>query len=458
LDYDVIIIGAGPAGMFAGYELTKNSKLKTLIIDMGLDASKRKCPIEKWKKCTKCDPCHIMCGVGGAGTLSSGLLNLRPDIGGDITTLVDNDIDVANELVQYVDDIFQSFGAPKEIYQPTQKEAEELSRKAAAAGIEFVPIPQRHIGSDKSPQVIQNMKNYLEKKGIKFKLKTRVERFEPHKVILSNGKELTCKYILAAPGRVGAEWMKKQGDLLNIKTKHTPIDVGVLVEIPSVVLAPIYNLARDPKFHIYTDTYDDFVRTFCVNHKGFVVEEVYDGFIGVNGHAMVGKRSLNSNFAFLVRVSLTEPLEDTTAFALSIANQASILGGKKPLLQRLGDLKHGKRSTWDRINRSSVKPTLKSVTPGDIAMALPHRILTDIIEGLDKLDKVMPGVASPTTLLYAPEIKFSANQFPVDRNLETTAEDIFVAGDGAGLSRGLVQAAVTGIIAARGILNKNSAK
>jgi uncharacterized FAD-dependent dehydrogenase len=456
LDYDVIIIGAGPAGMFGGYELVEKTDFKVLIVDMGLDAKKRKCPIEKWKQCAKCDPCHIMSGVGGAGTLSSGLLNLRPDIGGNINSLVGNNSEVANNLIQYVDDIFQKFGAPKELYKPTQKESEELSRKAAAAGIEFVPIPQRHIGTDMSPVVIQNMKDYLVEKGIKFMLKTRITKIEPHKVILNNGNELKAKYILAAPGRVGAEWMKKQGDHLGIKTKHTPIDVGLRVEIPSVILAPIYNIARDPKFHIYTDKYDDFVRTFCVNHKGFVVEEVYDGFIGVNGHALVGKRSENSNFAFLVRVALTEPLEDTTAYALSIANQTSILGGRKPILQRLGDLKHGNRSTWERINRSSVRPTLKSVTPGDIAMALPHRILTDIIEGLDKLDSVIPGVASPTTLLYAPEIKFSANRFPVDKNLETTIEDLFVAGDGVGLSRGLVQAAVTGIIAAKGIINKNS--
>ncbi|MHA1754583.1 MAG: NAD(P)/FAD-dependent oxidoreductase [Candidatus Odinarchaeia archaeon] len=455
MDYDVLIIGAGPAGMFAAYELVENTNLKIIIIDKGLDVNRRKCPVNSYSLCAKCDPCHIMCGVGGAGTLSSGLLNLRPDIGGDITSLTNNDEQAAYKLINYVDEIFLKFGAPKEVYQPYQKEAEELSRKAAAAGIEFVPIPQRHIGSDKSPQVIQNMKDYLVNKRVKFKLKTQVESIEPHKVITKDGKEYKAKYIISAPGRVGAEWMKKQGEKLGIKTKHAPIDVGVRVEIPSVILAPIYNIARDPKFHIYTDKYDDFVRTFCVNHKGFVVEEVYDGFVGVNGHAMVDKRSNNSNFAFLVRIALTEPLEDTTAFARSIANQTSILGGKKPILQRLGDLKHGNRSTWERINRSNVKPTMKSVTPGDIAMALPHRILTDIIEGLEKLDAVMPGVASPTTLLYAPEIKFSANQFPVDNNLETTIEDLFVAGDGVGLSRGLVQAAATGILAARGVINKN---
>ncbi len=455
MEYDVIIIGAGPAGMFAAYEIAKNSNLKTLIIDRGYDVDKRVCPVSSYSLCTKCNPCNVMSGVGGAGTLSSGLLNLRPDIGGDITGLV-KDEEEAYNIVKYVDDIFLSFGAPTEIYEPSPKDVEELSRKAAAVGIEFVPIPQRHMGTDKSPEVIKNMKNYLVEKGVGFMLKTDVTVIEPHKVTLKTGEQLSCKYILAAPGRVGAEWMKQQGKALGIHTSHMPIDVGVRVEIPAVVLAPIFNIARDPKFHIYTDTYDDFVRTFCVNHRGFVVEEVYDGFVGVNGHAMVGQKSPNSNFAFLVRVALTEPLEDTTAYASSIAHQASILGGKRPILQRLGDLKHGNRSTWERIRRSNVKPTMTSVTPGDIAMALPHRILTDITEGLEKLDAVMPGVDSPTTLLYAPEIKFSANRFPVDSNLETTVEDLFVAGDGVGLSRGLVQAAATGIIAARGIINKHS--
>ncbi|MHA1332486.1 MAG: NAD(P)/FAD-dependent oxidoreductase [Candidatus Odinarchaeia archaeon] len=455
METDVAIIGAGPAGLFAAYELTKHTdKLDIIIIDRGYDVEKRKCPINTFSLCTRCNPCHIMCGVGGAGTLSSGLLNLRPDIGGDLTALMKN-ADEAERLVKYVDDIFLFFGAPKELYYPDPDSAEELSRKAAAVGIEFVPIPQRHIGTDNAPKVIKNIKEYLVKKKVKFMLGTEVESIEKGYLKLKNGTTIEAKYILAAPGRVGANWMASQAAKLGIHTYYEPIDVGVRVEIPAIVLDPVFKIARDPKFHIYTKTYDDFVRTFCVNHKGFVVEEVYDGFVGVNGHAMVGKRSQNSNFAFLVRIGLTEPLEDTTAYARSIASQVSILGGKKPLIQRLGDLRQGHRSTWERISRSGVKPTLKSVTPGDIAMALPHRILTDILEGLDKLDAVIPGVASSSTLLYAPEIKFSANRVPVNENMESPVENLFVAGDGVGLSRGLVTAAATGILAAQGILKKH---
>ncbi|MFX0068639.1 MAG: NAD(P)/FAD-dependent oxidoreductase [Promethearchaeota archaeon] len=455
MEADVAIIGAGPAGLFAAYELLNSTKMKILVIDKGLDVDKRKCPITTFSLCTKCNPCHVMSGVGGAGTLSSGLLNLRPDIGGDLTSLV-GDQKEAEELIKYVDKVFVSFGAPKKIYSPNAEDVTNLSRKAAAAGIEFVPIPQRHIGTDNAPKVVLNFKKYLESKGVKFLLRKEVSRIETGELSLKGGAKVKAKYIIAAPGRIGADWIAKEAERLGIPARHEPIDVGVRVEVPAIILDPIIEIARDPKFHIYTETYDDFLRTFCVNHRGFVVTEVYDGFVGVNGHAMVGKSSENTNFAFLVRIALTEPLEDTSAYARSIASQISILGGKKPLLQRLGDLRHGNRSTWDRISRSNVKPTLRSVTPGDIAMALPHRILTDIIEGLNKLDAVIPGVASSSTLLYAPELKFSALRLYTNPDLETTVENVFVAGDGVGLSRGLVTAAATGIIAARGIINKSS--
>ena len=284
-------------------------------------------------------------------------------------------------------------------------------------------------------------------------METKALDVEPGKLKLNNG-ELEAKYILLAPGRIGANWLANVAKKLSIPTRYGPIDIGVRVEVPAYVMEPVVRVNRDPKFHIYTDTYDDFVRTFCVNHQGFVVKEVYDDFVGVNGHSMTGVFSENTNFAFLVRIELTEPLEDTTAYGRSVALQTTILGGGQPLIQRLGDLRMGRRSTWKRIMHSHVRPTLKSVTPGDIAMAMPHRIVADILEGLEKLDEIIPGVASSSTLLYAPEIKFSANRIMTNSDLETPAENIFVAGDGAGLSRGLVTAAATGVIAGRGILKK----
>ena len=454
LDYDVIIVGAGPAGMFAAYEIKTavKERLSVCIVDQGFDVYKRKCPVQSYKMCTNCKVCNIMSGVGGAGTLSDGLLNLRPDIGGDLREFVGEK--ESWELVNLVDSIFLKYGAPEAVYRGDIAAAVDLQRRAASVGIKFLPITQRHMGSDGAPKVIDNFKNDLERMGVKFLLATHVKSLEKGKIILDDNSVKTARYVLLAPGRVGADWAGTLAKNLSIPTKHEPIDIGVRVEVPAFVMAPIISVNRDPKFHIYTDTYDDFVRTFCVNHEGFVVKEVYDGIVGVNGHSMTETPSENSNFAFLVRVVLTEPTEDTTAYGRSVVQQATILGGGEPIIQRLGDLRMGRRSTWVRISHSNVKPSLRSAPPGDIAMAMPHRIVADIQEGLEKLDEIIPGVASSSTLLYAPEIKFSANKFQVDANFETPVENLFAAGDGVGLSRGIVGAAATGILAGKGILRK----
>jgi len=448
----VVIVGAGPAGLFAAKEIVETSRLRTLIVDMGRDVDDRVCPATAYKSCKKCSPCSIMCGVGGAGTLSSGLLNLRVDIGGDLRDLVDEA--TAWDLVKYVDSVFVEHGAPAKIYSPLPDEEEDLVRKAAAVGVDFLPIPQRHIGTDNAPQVIKSLKKDLERQGVHFLLQRTVSHLAAGRVTLNGEEDVACRYVIAAPGRSGANWLAQEAHRLKLPTKYQPIDIGVRVEVPAVVMDPVTRISRDPKFHIYTDTYDDFVRTFCVNAWGFVVQEVYDDFIGVNGHSRTDQLSDNTNFAFLVRVGLTEPLEDTSAYGRTIARQTTTLGGGKPLLQRLGDLKGGRRSTWERLRRGNVAPTLLNVTPGDISMGLPHRIVTDLIEGLDKLDHVVPGVSSNSTLLYAPEVKFSANRVITDTHLETPLENLFVAGDGAGLSRGLITSAATGVLAARGLLRK----
>lgn len=451
--FDVVIIGAGPAGLFAAHELAYKARLSILIIDQGKDVDERICSAKEYKFCRKCSPCNILCGVGGAGTLSGGLLNLRPDIGGNLLEFISSE-DEAWRLIEYVDSIFLKYGAPKQIVHVDNEMVELLKRKAAAAGAKFIPIPQRHIGSDKAPLVIKNFKKDLELKGVKFLLNKHVSKIDKGKATLSDGTIINCKYLIACPGRVGAEWLANEAKRLGIPTKHEPIDIGVRIEVPAVIMDPIIKINRDPKFHIYTKTYDDFVRTFCVNHRGFVVQEVYGNFVGVNGHSMIGIQSQNTNFALLVRISLTEPIEDTTAYGRSITKIATILGGGRPIIQRLGDLRMGRRSTWSRLSHSHVKPTLRSATPGDIAMVLPHRILTDILEGLDILDKIIPGVASSSTLLYAPEVKFSANRIETNNELETPIEGIYVAGDGAGLSRGITIAAATGVIVARSIIKR----
>ena len=448
----MLIIGAGPAGLFAAYELSKNSKLSVTVIEWGRGIEQRACPAFKTGKCIGCVPCQIMCGLGGAGGMSSGILNLRYDIGGDLSKLTKS-VPKAEALVKEVDEIFVKHGTPKKVYGMDTQRTEELTRKAAAAGIEFIPIPQRHIGSEYLPRVINSFRRKLEKQGVKFMLNSRVERIGKNEVVV-DGKKIKGRYILAAPGRVGAEWFAGQARELGVKLTHGPIDIGARVEVPAVVYEFLTEINRDPKFHIRTKTFDDFVRTFCTNERGWVMEERYDDHVGVNGQSLRGKKSPNTNFALLVHIELTQPVTDTTAYGRSIAYLATTIGGGRPLLQRMGDLRAGRRSTQERVEQGHVVPTLKSVTPGDISMALPSRIVTDILEGLDRLDKVAPGVASDSTLLYAPEVKFYAMQINVDQNMETNVPNLFVAGDGAGLSRGIITAAATGLLAARGIIAK----
>ena len=451
--YDVVVVGAGPAGLFAAYEIACNSSLKILILDKGKDIINRQCPsLKEFQRCFKCSPCNILCGLGGAGGLSDGKLNLKSDVGGNLEEFVSKE--EADDLVKKIDDIFLEHGASEKLYG---KNSHELESKAAAVGLEFIPIPQRHIGSDKLPSVVTSIKSFLESKGVKIQLNSEVEDIESsgiYRLKCANGEVIESRFVLCATGRYGADWITAQAKKLKINTRFAPIDIGVRVEVPAVVMEEIIEYAWDPKFHIYSPTYDDFVRTFCTCPYGFVVMEDYGDFIGVNGHSSNTEKSNNTNFAFLTRVELTEPVENTTEYGVSIAKLATTIGGKMPIIQRLEDLKNGRRSTNSRIEKSFVEPTLKNATPGDISMALPHRIVENIIEGLEKLDQVIPGVNSDSTLLYAPEIKFYSMRFIVSKDLETNMPNFFVAGDGAGLSRGIVASAATGIIAARGIMKK----
>jgi uncharacterized FAD-dependent dehydrogenase len=469
--YDVIIVGAGPAGLFAANELKdgwighEGQKKRVLIIDKGRDVKERRCFVEEVGYCQHCKECNIMCGVGGSGTFSDGTLNLRPDVGGNLAEFCDNE--TAWQLVKDVDKIFLKYGMPDELYNGTDEDIENLKRRAASVGANFIEINQRHIGSDKTQAVIEAFKDDLVAHGIEFMLNTHVvdllideEENGGTKgakvcrgVITEAGDTIKGGCTLLTPGRVGATWVdniiKKHG----IDAEYVDIDVGVRVEVPAITMDPVTRINHDPKFHIRTKRYDDFARTFCTNEHGFVVKEEYEDFIGVNGHSLKSKKSENTNFAFLVRVGLTKPVENTTRYGRSIAKLATTIGGGKPIVQRMGDLRRGRRSSWTSIKRNLVRNTLTDVTPGDISMALPHRITMDIIEGLEKLNEIIPGVASDSTLLYAPEIKFYAMRTKVDDNMETTVKKLFAAGDGTGLSRDIVNAAATGILAARGVMN-----
>jgi len=393
MTHDVLIIGAGPAGMFAADILADAGK-KVLIIDRGKDIGERKCHLAETGICADCKICDIMCGMGGAGTYSDGTLNLRPDIGGDLAELCGSEKEAWN-LVDEVDKVYLSHGAPELLYSGEEEEIKSLKRKAASHGARFLDIIQRHLGSDLAPEVINKHAESLRAKGVEFLLKTQVDDMliENGKcvgVLLATGEEKRAAKVLSAPGRVGAKFVNGMVDNHNLKARYGPIDAGVRVEVPSIVMDPVTAINLDPKFHIWTKTYGDFVRTYCTNQRGFVVKEAYDGTIGVNGHALLGRKSENTNFAFLVQINLTEPLENTTKYGRSLAKLSTTIGGGRPIIQRLGDLRRGRRSTEKRIAKNTVKNTLTDVTPGDIAMALPHRIVTDIVEGLEVLNQIIP--------------------------------------------------------------------
>ena len=456
-DWDVIIIGAGPAGMCAANELADRG-IGVLVIDRGRDIKERHCPMEEAGKCAQCKQCDIMCGVGGAGTFSDGTLNLRPDIGGDLAAIM-GDNPAAWALVDYVDGLFLKYGAPERLYTADGAQVERLKRSAASVGVHFIEISQRHMGSDNAPRIIENFENDLKSRGTVFRLNAQVrdlliEDNTCTGVLLEHGEKLSSRFTLLCPGRIGGEWVNTLVKRHGIDAKHGAIDIGVRVEVPSIIMDHITKINHDPKFHIRTKRYDDFVRTFCTNEHGFVVKERYEGFIGTNGHSLKSRRSDNTNFAFRVRTELTEPLEDTTRYGKSVSKLATTIGGGNPILQRMGDLRRGQRSTWSRIRRNPVKNTLEDVTPGDISMAMPHRIVMDIIEGLEKLNEVIPGVASDSTLLYAPEVKFYAMELQVSPELATSTKGLYAAGDGTGLSRDIINAAATGVIAGRAILQQ----
>jgi uncharacterized FAD-dependent dehydrogenase len=422
----VLIIGAGPAGLFAAKELADSCDI-TILEQRNY--------------------------IGGSGLYSDGKMNFHPQIGGDLFEFLseENALKILDEIKQ----TFKSYGMA-EVSNDWEK-LTELERRATTAGIKFIPIRQNHVGSDYLPKIMNNFKIDLEKRGVKFKLNTKVSD-----VTAKNGK-ITAKtdkgveeadQIILSPGRVGSLWLIEMAKKLGLGMKFNPVDIGVRVEALNSVFEEIVNDYQcwDPKFHIRTHHYDDDIRTFCVCPYGFVVKEFYEEEIfGVNGHSMKDKKSGNCNFALLVRTELTEPLENTTEYGRFVAKQTNTLGGGKPIIQRVKDLRMNRRSTWDRIGKSYVTPTMKDVTPGDISMAYPYRIITNILEALDKLENVIPGIGSGSTLLYAPEIKFYSMRFETNKNLQTAVPNVFVAGDGAGVSRGITIAAATGMIAARGI-------
>ncbi|WP_456328224.1 NAD(P)/FAD-dependent oxidoreductase [Archaeoglobus sp.] len=461
--FDVVIVGAGPGGLFAGYKLA--GKLNVAIFDMGRDIDKRKCPSDLSQSfCQKCKPCNITYGVGGAGGLSDGKLNFPiPEfpssftVGGDLIDLVDTEYLL--KKMDEVDEIFLKHGAPNEVYGTDMEKINEFLRKANSAGIEFVPLKQRHIGSDELPKVIKSIEKYLKENGVKIYTRKTVVDINPKEkvVTLKNGEKYAYDYLIIGVGRGGAEWLEKWVREYNIAVSEKAkfIDVGVRVEVPASIMDEITSVIYDPKLRVLTKRHDDYVRTFCTCPRGWVIREDYGDFCLVNGHSKAKEKTNNTNFALLGHYEFTEPFEESNEWGRDLAKITTKLGGGNPIVQRLRDLRLGRRSTERRIaNNRLVQPTLKTAIPGDISLAYPGRVIDDIIDALEALDKVIPGVADDSTLLYAPEIKFYSLKLKVNSEMETNIPNVYAIGDGAGVSRGIVGAAVTGLIAAESILKK----
>lgn len=461
--YDVIIVGAGPAGLFAAYELiTNNKKLKIAILDRGNDVKTRVCPMNKLGiPCQNCNPCNILSGYGGAGTFSDGKLNYIHKLGkSDLTKYMTES--EAMKLIDETEEIFNKFKMDAEVYPSNMDEAKEIRKKVAIAGAKLLIIKQKHLGSDHLPEYIDGICTFLKEKGVELidrcdVLDITTENENSHELICKlKGKDKTykAKKVIVAPGRTGAKWIQELADKYKIPYYSQSIEIGVRVEVRKDIMEELTNVIYDPTIFIKTKTYSDEIRTFCTNPGGFVAKENYYGYICVNGHALKDIKSNNTNFAFISKVNLTEPVTNTRLYGESIARIANVLGDGKPIIQSLKDLRNGRRSEWHRLNKGFIEPTLKDCVAGDLALVMPHRIITNILEGLETLDKIIPGVNNDDTLLYGPEIKFFSNEIETNNDFKLENDNIYFVGDGAGKAGNIVTAAATGLIAARDIIKK----
>jgi uncharacterized protein len=459
LKYDVIIVGAGPAGIFSALELTEKNNLNVLILDKGPELDERKCPSSRGLECHHCEPCSILSGWGGAGAYSDGKLTLSTEVGGWLNQYI-TDKELA-ALVKYVDDIYLKFGASEQVYGADSDEVDEIERQAASAGLRLVRQKVRHMGTEKCADTLRMMRKYVSDK-ITFMSRTDVKGLlaENHTikgVETANGEKYHSKYVIVAPGRGGAEWLQTEAQIRGLKTVNNPVDVGVRVEVSATAMERLTKVLYEPKLIYYSKMFDDMVRTFCVSPYGEVTTESYDGVLTVNGGSYAERKTDNTNFAVLVSTSFTEPFKEPIAYGKYIARLSNLLSGGV-MVQRLGDLLAGRRSTPERLSRSVVTPTLKNATPGDLSFVLPYRYLQDIREMLEALDQIAPGVHSRDTLLYGVEVKFYSSHLQLTNALETKIPNLFTIGDGAGVTRGLIQASASGVMVAREILKREHLK
>lgn len=455
--WDVIIVGAGPAGIFAAIELTRKAPgLSILIIDKGLGLDKRKCPRPGLiGGCLDCSPCSITSGWGGAGAFSDGKLTLTTRFGGFLDEYLSQE--ELSELIRYQDEIWREFGATDRLYGTDEDTTNSLVTRAARVGLDLIPALIRHLGTENCPEILKRMYSYLVSR-VEIRTNTEVVRFLTENdrisgIVQKDGKVERSRYVIATPGREGAAWFSNQIRELGLTAENNPVDIGVRVEVPAVLTDEITQQVWEPKIHYYSKSFDDLVRTFCVCPRGEVVTENSCGVVTVNGHSRSEPVSENTNFAILVSKTFTEPFREPIEYGKYVASLANMLSGGV-MVQRLGDLWEGRRSTAKRLSKSMVQPTLKAATPGDLTLVLPYRHIKNILEMLEILDRLIPGIWSKHTLLYGVEVKFYSLRVKVTNDMETEIPGLFACGDGAGITRSLAQASCSGVRAARSILSR----
>lgn len=458
--FDVIIIGAGPGGIFCAYELLDKKKdLKVLLLEKGRSIEKRQCPKRLTNQCVGCKPCSITTGFAVAGAFSDGKLSLSPDVGGNLPAILG--YDKTQELIRESDNIYLKFGADTKIYGvDKQAEIRETRLKAINANLKLVECPIRHLGTEEGYKIYEKLQHHLKEQGAELIFNTMVEEILVEEgravgVRTEKGEIFYGKEIVSAVGREGADWFREKCEEIGIETTPGTVDIGVRVEVRDEVMQFLNENLYEAKLIYHTPTFDDKVRTFCTNPSGEVATEYYEGGLAVvNGHAYKSKdfKTNNTNFAILVSKNFTKPFKTPIEYGRHIAQLSNMLCGGKILVQTFGDFKRGRRTTEERLARNNLIPTLKDAVPGDLSLVFPHRIMVDIEEMLVALDKITPGIAADETLLYGVEVKFYSNKVIVNQDFETSICGLRAIGDGAGVTRGLQQASANGISVARSIL------
>ncbi|MBQ9421656.1 MAG: NAD(P)/FAD-dependent oxidoreductase [Lachnospiraceae bacterium] len=458
--YDVIIIGAGPSGIFCAYELIeKRPETKILMIEKGRAIEKRSCPKRVTGRCMGCKPCNITTGFAGAGAFPDGKLSLSPDVGGNLPEILG--YDETKKLIGESDAVYLKFGADTNVYGVDKKaEIEEIRRKAITANLKLIECPIRHLGTEEGYKIYQRIQTFLQEKGVEMRFNTMVtdiliEGGKALGVVTDKGDTFYADEIAAGIGREGSDWFSHICKRHGIETQVGTVDIGVRVEVRDEIMEFLNKNLYEAKLVYHTPTFDDKVRTFCTNPSGEVASEYYDdGLAVVNGHAYksADMKTENTNFALLVSKNFTKPFKTPIEYGKHVAQLSNMLCDGKIMVQTFGDFLRGRRTTEERLCRNNLIPTLKDAVPGDLSLVLPYRIMMDIKEMLFALDKVTPGIASEETLLYGVEVKFYSNKVLVDKNFETSVRGLRAMGDGASVTRGLQQASANGISVARSIL------